>query len=493
MHMDYGEIELQNVDLEKIRTSIKLHTPIEITSYTLPRNMETYIQQVMGTFLHECHQDHMTGYLNFCLGELLTNSKKANTKRIYFKLKGLDINNKEDYENGMVSFKADTLNNIEYYLSEQKIAGLYIKFSIQLGDDYIKVEIKNNSVLTPWEEERIKTKLENVETYKEEKDGFVNSLDQTEGAGLGIIIIILMLEKIGLTKENYKIFSTDTETITQIVLPLNTEVQSGIETGCLECVRSQSEIPVLEDALEELEEELNKPALDKKKITGIISRDVTLTCLLLKHVTIKETDCIKISTALDIIGFENLKKIYNRNNKELRVIKREEDIHQFWPHSYQSAFYAYNFVKNFDIDHQFDPEEMYIFSLLHCLESILLETASAENKKRLMDNFQEKGITPEDFALLKQDHCHGSSRCLVAQTWGLPVKLEKQLVLYREPEKIEEENKRFSYLLYLAEIFQYYKEERIAYYQINENALKEFNIDSEEKLQFIISRLEEAL
>lgn len=491
--MNNGENELQTVDVEKIRTAIKLHTPIEVTSYTLPRNMEIYIQQVMDTFLHECHQDHMTGYLNFCLGELLTNSKKANTKRIYFKLNNLDINNQDDYERGMENFKTDTLNNIEYYLGEQKIAGLYIKFSIQLGDDYIKVEIKNNSVLTPWEKERITTKLESVDKYKAEKDGFVKSLDQTEGAGLGIIIIILMLEKVGLTKENYRVFSTDDETITQIILPLDTQIQSGIETGCLECVKAQPDIPVLEEVFDELEEELNKPVLDKKKITQIISRDVTLTCLLLKQSNKKETDCIKISTALDIIGFENLKKIYNRQNKELRIIKRSDDIHDFWTHSYHSAFYAYNFVRNFDKNNEFDPEEMYIFALLHCLESILLETASSENKHNLMSSFEKKGITPEDFALLKQDHCHGSSCCLVAQTWGLPQKLEKQMLLYREPEKIKGENKRFSYLLYLSEIIQYYKEKRIAFYQINKEACKEFEIDSEEKLNYIISKLEEAL
>lgn len=491
--MDRSEKELQTVDVEKIRTAIKLHTPIEVTTYTLPRNMEIYVQQVMDTFLQECHQEHMIGYLNFCLGELLTNSKKANTKRIYFKLNKLDIFNKDDYLRGMENFKVDTLNNIEYYLGEQKIAGLYIKFSIQLGDDYIKVEIKNNSVLTPWEEERINDKLTSVDKYKKEKDGFVKSLDQTEGAGLGIIIIILMLEKVGLTKENYKIFSTDTETITQIILPLDTKVQSGIETGCLECVKAQSDIPILEDAFDELEEELNKPVLDKKKITQLISKDVTLTCLLLKHANKKETDCTKISTALDIIGFENLKKIYKRTNKELRIIKTDEDIHGLWPHSYQSAFYAYNFVKNFDTKNEFDAEEMYIFALLHCLESILLETATSSSKKKLMEDFEKKGITPMDFALLKQDHCHGSSSCLTARTWGLPAKIEKQLTLYREPEKAAGENRRFSYLLYISEIIQYYKEKKIDFYQINAEAKKEFDIDCKEKLDFIIKKLEEAL
>ena len=263
--MRSGENELQSVDIEKIRAAIKLHTPIEITTYTLPRNMEIYIQQIMDTFLTECHQNHMIGYLNFCLGELLTNSKKANTKRIYFSQRGLDLNDKEDYEKGMKTFKEDTLNNIDYYLTEQKKAGLYIKFEIQLIDDFIKIQIKNNALLCPFERERIDEKLKSVENYTTEKDALEKLLDQTEGAGLGIIIIILMLEKIGLSKEDYKVYTNETETITEIVLPLNTEVQTGIETACLECVKTQTEIPVLDEALEELTEELSKPVLNKKK------------------------------------------------------------------------------------------------------------------------------------------------------------------------------------------------------------------------------------
>ena len=103
--------EQLQLDREKIKTSVSLQLPIEITSYTLPRNTEAYIRSVMETFLDECHQEHLKEYLNFCLSELLTNAKKANTKRVYFKEKNLDINNKDDYEKGMENFKVETLTN----------------------------------------------------------------------------------------------------------------------------------------------------------------------------------------------------------------------------------------------------------------------------------------------------------------------------------------------------------------------------------------------
>ena len=50
------EDTLQDIDKTKIRTAIQLHTPIEVTTYTLPRNMEVYIHDVLNDFL--CFASH---------------------------------------------------------------------------------------------------------------------------------------------------------------------------------------------------------------------------------------------------------------------------------------------------------------------------------------------------------------------------------------------------------------------------------------------------
>ena len=83
--MEFRTRFITDEDKEKIRLAVQLHTPIEVMSYTLPREKETYIQEVLLYFLQASHQEHMIDNLVFCLGELLTNAKKANTKRIYFK------------------------------------------------------------------------------------------------------------------------------------------------------------------------------------------------------------------------------------------------------------------------------------------------------------------------------------------------------------------------------------------------------------------------
>ena len=56
--MDFRTKFITEKDREKIRLAVKLHTPVEVTSYTLPREMELYIQEVLMVFLSECHQEN---------------------------------------------------------------------------------------------------------------------------------------------------------------------------------------------------------------------------------------------------------------------------------------------------------------------------------------------------------------------------------------------------------------------------------------------------
>ena len=127
-----------SLDTAKIQKAVQMGVPLSITTYTLPHQMEMYMAEVLTAFLKELNQENMTEYLVYCLGELTTNAKKANTKRVYFKEKGLEISDPRDYATGMETFKVDTLENIKYYLQLQKKAGYYIKLILQTRSNTIR-------------------------------------------------------------------------------------------------------------------------------------------------------------------------------------------------------------------------------------------------------------------------------------------------------------------------------------------------------------------
>ena len=96
------------IDKEKVKRAAQAGIPLTITTYMLTHEMEVYITEMLTLFLKYIGQTHMTDYLVYCVSELATNAKKANTKRIYFRQKNLDIFNPDDYEKGMINFKKET-------------------------------------------------------------------------------------------------------------------------------------------------------------------------------------------------------------------------------------------------------------------------------------------------------------------------------------------------------------------------------------------------
>ena len=112
------------IDEKKIKKAIQSGIPLTITTYTLPHEIEVYIEKVIEVFLRLTNQSRLKDYIFYCVQELVVNAKKANTKRVYFAERGLDIDDPDDYELGMENFKEETITQITRYLEMQKEKGL---------------------------------------------------------------------------------------------------------------------------------------------------------------------------------------------------------------------------------------------------------------------------------------------------------------------------------------------------------------------------------
>lgn len=483
---------ITDVDKEKIRLAVQLHTPIEVMSYTLPREMETYIQEVLLYFLEASHQEHMVDNLVFCLGELLTNAKKANTKRIYFTEQNLDINNDMDYHQGMITFKEDMLNNLAHYLKLQKKAGLYVKFRIQLYDEGIKIEIRNNSVLTIFEKKRINEKLKIANKYDEPSQVISRVVDQTEGAGLGIIIMVLMLQKIGLSKDNFKIFSTDSETITQMILPLNAQINKQMDNLYEQFTEVMDTVPVFEESIEDFSKLIKKADTTEQQIIDFISKDVLMATVLLKNSAANGNSCSKITQAYKNLGKEKVISLFDKASPAIKLIKRQKKSSAFWQHEYDVAFYAYNLARNFS-HISFDLEEVYTCALLHDIECLLLEVSTEEQKqsvKKIADTIIDGDKL---YDLFLKDFGHSRGCYMLAQKWGLPEKVAQIISYHNKPETAPEEIRDIVYVVYLADILQYYQKNEVEFYQLNKTVMEYFKIDSKKTLDYILKQIKTAL
>lgn len=484
--MDFASKFLTDQDKEKISLAVQLHTPLEIMSYTLPREKERYIQEVLMYFLIQCHQEHMTDNLVFCLSELLTNAKKANTKRVYFKEKNLDISDEMDYHQGMVTCKEDTLSNITHYLELQKEAGLYIKLILQLNDDGITIEIRNNAVITKFEKKRILEKLRVAEKYEEPHQVVSLMVDQTEGAGLGIIIIVLMLRKIGLSRNNYKVFTNETETVTQMLLPLNKDIEGQIDSLHEEFIGSFDTVPVFEDSLTAFADKASDS--DDNALVDFISKDASMAALILKEAAAKGNSTSRITKAFELLGRDAVLKLFAKDNPSIRIIKQEDDKEGRWKHERDVALCAYNLAKNIP-GFKCDLEEVYVCGLFHDIECLLLEVATDEQKanlQKLAESLDSSGTLAKMFF---SNYGHSRGCYMLTQKWGLPETVAQVIRYHNNPSYAPEEIKPVVYIVYLADILQYYEKGIVEYYQINRDALDFFQIKSKGQLDFMLKAL----
>ena len=483
------------IDKVKVRNSVGLQLPIEMTSYTLPRNTEVYIRKVMEMFLEECHQDHLKEYLNFCLSELLTNAKKANTKRVYFKEKGLDINDPQDYEKGMENFKMETLTNINHYLELQKKAGLYVKLVLRIHSDKIYIEIRNNSTLTVFEKERIQQKLDSVQQYKEMEEVFTNVLDQSEGAGLGIIIIILMMQKVGLSKDNYQVFSDDDETVTRIILPCNKTVYSGAEMLTYEFVNFEDTIPVLRKHFEEASKIVNvEGTIDRNALFEVARKDLSLALLPFKEVLEKDKNCFNLQKAIAMLSDYDLKYIYSESNPRNRLIEDESSFGDIINHSRRVSYYTYTLYKNFKAKDTFPQDEdyMYLLGLFNSLGATLLSGASKgqlDYIKELSQQYNELGDKILDIFLNRNISTYLSM--VAAKRFGFARGVYYDLVGWNGLERVPDCDRARVAILHLAEMVDFYTIGMADFYQIDKYALSLFDIVDEKQFKKLATDLKE--
>ena len=217
--MKVDTVELSMDDIQSIKDAVRERRPVNFYCYTLTLEQKQRFQNILDVFLKECDEYYLFNCLSYCLFELLDNASKANAKRIYFKEQNLDIDNQKDYASGMKNFKSNLSDNKQHYKDELE-SGLF-QVHLQLSaNDVISLSVSNNTKITENEYKRIQDKIDKTKNYDNVADAFAD-IDQTEGSGLGIITIVIMLRKLGLTMDCLKFSTTEEETVASIVIPKN--------------------------------------------------------------------------------------------------------------------------------------------------------------------------------------------------------------------------------------------------------------------------------
>ena len=479
------------VDEEKIKRAINSGLPLIVTTYTLPKEVEVYLEQVIEVFLKETNQLKLKDYIVYCVQELEVNAKKANTKRVYFTEHNLDINDPDDYKSGMEKFKEDTLSQIDRYLNLQKKEGLYIKVILQLKKNTINIEIRNNVKATKIEQIRIQDKLARARQYNSLEDAMSQALDDTEGAGLGLIILVLMLKKIGLTDEAFFIQTKEKETVASISIPLDEAMIKNISDLSKTIIEDINSLPQFPENILHVQKLIDDPSSDMPSIARQISMDPALTGDLLKIVNSAQYMLVKkvenISEAVKMVGIKGLKNLLYSYGTQKILGDDTIDKKSLWEHSYKTAFYAYNLVKNFKNDINL-LDDVYVGGILHDMGKIIFFNVHPDLLNKIKAFSVKRNLPSSTFENLSAGMNHAELGALIAEKWNFPPRLVAAIRYHHEPDTVTDDLKNMVDAVYLANMFCEYENKNVSFDQFDTGALENYRLDSKEKLDAILER-----
>ena len=196
---------------------------VSFRTYYLSDYGEKVLHTITDAILDKLGRKDMLDIVYSAAKELIINATKANYKRVLFREKGLDPNNPEEYDKGLEVFRQ--------HLNEELIRSYREKFiefdypvvaTFYFQKDVFFIKVKNNFTLYPAEEAKIREKFREAHSFANLLDFYMEYGDNTEGAGLGLAMVGILLDESGIDKHAFTLFSNKyNETAAKLEIPLS--------------------------------------------------------------------------------------------------------------------------------------------------------------------------------------------------------------------------------------------------------------------------------
>lgn len=211
-----------------------------IKSYLLREEGEEKLERILHRVMQACGRPDLMGPAYACMRELVQNAAKANLKRLVFEEQGLNPHDEEQYQSGLDAFRKSLASRrIQHYrpILHERDVPFYVR--IRWDHSVLLLQVDNHYSMLPVEENRIREKFMHSSGMDNLYEFFMTYGDSTEGAGMGIAMVQILLRQANMDIHNFTIFS-DTgknRTTARILMPLTAEYQTPRVRFALACER----------------------------------------------------------------------------------------------------------------------------------------------------------------------------------------------------------------------------------------------------------------
>jgi len=355
--------------------------------------------------------------------------------------------------------------------------------------------VVNNIEMTAKEQLRVYNRMARSRAFSTVEEAFSSVLDDSEGAGLGLVIVLLFLKKMGMTEDSFEIHVRDGMTRFSLRVPYSQLHMEGLEAVSDRITTELDNLPKFPENILALEKLLVDPTSELSDIARLISRDPAFTADLLKHVNsaavLLSHWVENVVDAVKIAGTRFLRNMLYSYGTQKVMREKYPEMKELWDHCYRVAFYSYVMARNLLRDRK-KADEVYVGGILHDLGKIIVDYVYPDLLSTLTDFAAQKGIPQKLLEGLSYGIDHAMIGGRIASTWNFPPGLVQAITYHHEPAGCEEEHRDAVYVVYIANLLCLYPEGAIRFDQIDHQVLAHLHIRDEDHLGSIRSRLETA-
>ncbi len=469
---------------KEIEQKIKNGAPFDFRFKFASRDNVMFINTIMAKLLSKMDRIFLLNSIVTILREVVVNAQKANAKRIYFRIHDIDIKNAASYERGMANFKETVIGDFPSF--EEKIlqSDYYINLNFTFNKEDLNIVISNNSPILPTELQRVNHRITKAIEFSDFSEAYAETEDDTEGAGLGIVLTILFLKSMGIDPKTFTLTSNGNVTRTTLFIPKqlrSTMITTKFRDRIIEDVQG---IPTFPENVIELQRLCNDPESSIELISGKIQLDPALS-----------TDVIKLSNsagfvpgkrietvheAVMTIGLKNVNSILTASNARKILNERYAKYEEIWEHCNKVAFYSRAVASTLRKRQVIDNS--YLAGLLHDLGKIIILSTNKALVDQIADQVKERKIkTSTILEEISIGISHSSIGELVTKKWNFPEYLIEAIHHHHAPLSAGPENRDIVFVTYLANMLIGIEERKYYYFYLEDEVLERFGITTEEK------------
>jgi len=202
--------------------SVESGRPMVLRAYGFIPITEAFIRDFVKKVLGKYNRPELASAVGLILKELTVNAAKANFKKIMFQEHSLDMEKAEDYERGMQIFRASVSESMAHsYGIKSRDARLSVVTKIFFGADRMIIEVRNNLPMSKDEDRRVRLKMKQAMECENIAEFIMENIDETEGAGLGILMCMSALKSSAIDPRALTISTNyENETVARVEIPL---------------------------------------------------------------------------------------------------------------------------------------------------------------------------------------------------------------------------------------------------------------------------------